>query len=69
MQIALSCFASQTQMALEMEVSVAYVNKLLKTGKVPPGRAVQIEMLVDGLVTRRDLCPDFPWPKSRDNAK
>lgn len=67
MQRALSCFASQTQMALEMEVSVAYVNKLLKTGRVPPGRAVQIEELVEGKVTRHELCPG--WPRGKDDAQ
>lgn len=63
MQKVLACFHSQTQLALEIGVSVTMVNKMLKTGKVPPGRAAQIEMLVDGKVTKQELCPDFPWPK------
>lgn len=28
---------------------------------VPPKRAVKIEELTGGEVTRQQLCPDFPW--------
>lgn len=28
---------------------------------VPPARAIDIERLTDGAVSRFNLCPDFPW--------
>ena len=31
---------------------------------VPPARAIQIERATAGRVSRRDLCPDFPWEES-----
>lgn len=31
---------------------------------VPAKRAVQIEGLTGGQISRRDLCPDFPWDES-----
>ncbi|WP_421722398.1 transcriptional regulator [Alloalcanivorax xenomutans] len=31
---------------------------------VPPARAAKIEVATDGAVTRRDLCPNFPWEES-----
>ncbi|MBB4863328.1 DNA-binding transcriptional regulator YdaS (Cro superfamily) [Pseudomonas nitritireducens] len=30
---------------------------------IPAARAVQIESLSGGRVSRADLCPDFPWQK------
>lgn len=31
---------------------------------VPPARAIQIERATGGQVSRRELCPDFPWEES-----
>ena len=31
---------------------------------VPPDRAIEIERAVSGEVSRRDLCPDFPWDET-----
>lgn len=31
---------------------------------VPAARAVQIERVTDGAVTRTALCPSFPWAKT-----
>jgi DNA-binding transcriptional regulator YdaS (Cro superfamily) len=32
-----------------------------RKNRVPPERAGRIEEVTQGQVTRRDLCPDFPW--------
>lgn len=30
-------------------------------GRIPPERAAQIDEITNGMISRRDLCPDFPW--------
>ena len=42
-------------------------------GRVPPASAVKIELAVDATlgmdrrVTRRELCPDFPWDEALES--
>lgn len=55
---------SQYRLAKKLGVSPPTVNQWVKGAQgrpVPPKRALQIERLTDGAVSRRDLCPSFPW--------
>ncbi|GLS27761.1 transcriptional regulator [Marinibactrum halimedae] len=53
---------TQVELAKRLGVKPATVNQWV-TGvrRVPPIRAVQMEDITDGVVSRIDLCPNFPW--------
>ena len=54
---AVKFFGSQGKMAAKMGISPMTVSQWKKNG-LPPTRAVEIERLTNGLVTRAELLPD-----------
>ena len=55
---AIQHYGSQAALARACDVSQMAVSKWTRNG-VPPERALQIEKLTDGAVTRQDLRPDL----------
>lgn len=52
-------FGSQSALAEALDLTPMAVSNWKKRGKIPVGRAIQIERLTKGEVTRRDLRPDL----------
>ena len=53
---------SQAEMARRLRVAAPTVNQWCSGERsVPAKRALQIEALTQGAVSRVDLCPSFPW--------
>ena len=53
---------SQAEMARCLRVTPPTVNQWCSGERsVPAKRALQIEALTEGAVSRADLCPSFPW--------
>jgi DNA-binding transcriptional regulator YdaS (Cro superfamily) len=53
---------SQAEMARQLRVAAPTVNQWCSGERsVPAKRALQIEALTQGAVSRVDLCPSFPW--------
>lgn len=50
---------SQAELARRINVSPAFVGKMVKTGIVPAARCRQIESAIDGAVTAEQLRPDI----------
>lgn len=64
--VAIEAAGGLRQLAAGLGVSYQAVQKW-RDGSVPPGRAASIEAFVkDARVTRRALCPDFPWDASQE---
>ena len=57
-QVAVDFFGSQGKMARKMGIEPMTVS-LWKTNGLPPKRAVQIERLTNGKVTRAELLPEI----------
>ncbi|MBF8729746.1 helix-turn-helix domain-containing protein [Pseudomonas guariconensis] len=56
---------SQAELARRLNVAAPTVNQWCSGERaVPPKRALQIEALTDGAVSRSDLCPSFPWTQA-----
>lgn len=51
---------TRIEIARHFGISEAAVSQWLTNG-VPPERAARIERLVEGRVTKEELCPQFPW--------
>lgn len=59
---AIEILGGQTALAKEVGVTQGLVWQWLNNIRpIAPERAVDIERATKGQVTRRDLCPDFPW--------
>jgi DNA-binding transcriptional regulator YdaS (Cro superfamily) len=61
---------SQAALAAQLGVEPPTVNQWFNGKRpVPRARAIEIEQATNGGVSRRDLCPDFPWdsPKPKKN--
>ena len=54
----IAMYGSQAKLARQLGVSTMTVSKWTRDG-VPPHRALEIEKLTDGAVTRQDLRPDL----------
>ncbi|MEE4148401.1 transcriptional regulator [Pseudomonas viridiflava] len=53
---------SQAELARRLAVRTPTVSQWCSGDRpVPPARALQIEALTTGRVTRVELCPKFPW--------
>jgi DNA-binding transcriptional regulator YdaS (Cro superfamily) len=53
---------SQACLARRLKVSPPTVNQWCSGDRpIPAARAIQIESLTGGVVTRNSLCPSFPW--------
>ncbi|MFV3337894.1 transcriptional regulator [Pseudomonas sp. NY15349] len=53
---------SQAELARRLSVAAPTVNQWCSGERpVPPKRALQIEALTEGSISRADLCPSFPW--------
>lgn len=53
---------SQAEMARKLNIRTPTVSQWCSGIRpVPATRAVQIEVLTSGRVTRAQLCPSFPW--------
>ncbi|WP_429530463.1 transcriptional regulator [Pseudomonas frederiksbergensis] len=53
---------SQTELARSLDVRTPTVCQWCSGDRpVPPARAIQIESLTGGQVSRAHLCPSFPW--------
>ena len=53
---------SQAELARRLAVRTPTVSQWRSGDRpVPPARALQIEALTTGSVTRVELCPKFPW--------
>ncbi len=50
---------SSNALARRLDVSKQALSKWKRTGVVPAHRACQIELLTNGVVSWRDLCPDI----------
>lgn len=56
---------TQRQFAVRMGVTQGLVNQWISgLTKVGPERALEIEKATAGMVTRRELCPQFPWDEA-----
>ncbi|WP_409321360.1 transcriptional regulator [Pseudomonas monteilii] len=59
---------SQAEMARRLNVAAPTVNQWCSGERaVPAKRALQIEVLTNGVVSRVDLCPSFPWNQIDSN--
>lgn len=63
---AINLYDSQAQFGEAIGKNQGFVSMLLHrvekgTGKVAPEIGLKIEEVTGGVVTRWDLCPDFPW--------
>ncbi len=58
---AIDYFGSQTLMAEKLGLRSSMAISQWKKRGVPIKRAIQIEELTKGAITRQQLCPDFPW--------
>ncbi|MFC2974644.1 transcriptional regulator [Azotobacter bryophylli] len=53
---------SKAELARRLSVKKPTVSQWCSgTRPIPAARAVEIERLTEGEVSRRDLCPSFPW--------
>ena len=50
---------NRTTLARRLDVSKQALSKWAKTGLVPAHRALQMELMTDGEVSWRSLCPDI----------
>lgn len=56
---------SQAELARRLSVAAPTVNQWCSGERpVPPKRALQIEALTEGTISRADLCPSFPWSQA-----
>ncbi|MEW5512098.1 Cro/CI family transcriptional regulator [Pseudomonas asiatica] len=56
---------SQAELARRLSVAAPTVNQWCSGERpVPPKRALQIEALTEGSISRADLCPSFPWKQA-----
>ncbi|WP_313052919.1 Cro/CI family transcriptional regulator [Pantoea piersonii] len=61
-QMAAQIIGSQAAMARSLEVRTPTVSQWCSGVRpIPAARAIQIENLTSGKVSRKDLCPAFPW--------
>ena len=52
----------QVELARRLGVSPPTVNQWCSAARpIPAKRAVQIELMTEGKVSRKELCPSFPW--------
>lgn len=51
----LEYFRNQNRMAIALDISRQAVSQFFKIGKVPPGRAIQIEQITKGRIKAVDL--------------
>jgi|APSaa5957512576_1039674.scaffolds.fasta_scaffold201868_2 DNA-binding transcriptional regulator YdaS (Cro superfamily) len=58
MKKAIQYFGTQGELAKQIGISQVAVSKWMKNG-IPPNRAIQIEQLTNGEITRQELRPDF----------
>jgi len=58
MEKAIQHFGTQGELAKQIGISQVAVSKWKKNG-IPPNRAIQIEQLTNGEITRQELRPDF----------
>lgn len=64
-QKAVRLMGGPSEAARKINCTQGFVSQLTRGDRpVPPKRAVQIEVVLEGAVTRQDLCPDFPWDES-----
>ena len=56
---------TQTELARQLDVSQGLIHQwITKKTKITPTRAIEIERATGGVVTKRTLCPDFPWDEA-----
>lgn len=64
-QRAVRLMGGPSEAARKINCNQSFVSQMTRGDRpVPPKRAVQIEVVLKGAVTRQDLCPDFPWDES-----
>ncbi len=53
---------SQAELARRLSLAAPTVNQWCSGIRpIPAARAIQIEVATKGAISRRDLCPQFPW--------
>ncbi|MCQ4282581.1 helix-turn-helix domain-containing protein [Pseudomonas stutzeri] len=53
------------KLAARLGVAPTYLSRLISGQRgITAERAIQIERVTGGAVSRRDLCPDFPWQEA-----
>lgn len=56
---------TQKQFAARFDVTPGLVNQWISgLVRISPERALQIEKATAGVLTRHDLCPNFPWEEA-----
>lgn len=67
---AIEMFGTQAAFAAELGVKPPTVSQWLNGDRpVPPTRAIEIENITKGAVTRQILCPSFPWDSAYKKRK
>lgn len=67
---AASIVGTQVELARGLDVSTPTVCQWCAGDRpVPPARAIQIEAITNGLVSREALCPNFPWSEMASQSR